>query len=296
MLLGEGEFGVVHEVVRLRLDEVGDAPPTPIPTPTPPSSFALPATTPPQSIVLPSVDPTIALGSARTIDPPDLSLAQHDDDLTDTLGRAAIVESLHPSSHSEGLLLSDSVSEVDVDDDLSLHSHLYQTTDHTTLRRTMSSHAVREGQARYAVKRLKDSLERGSKEHFDASLDLACEAKFLASISHSNIVRLRGIVGEPGTVDYALVLDRLTCTLEHRMVEWKHLQQKYSGFLGMGRNSSALQHVLAERLLAVFDIARAMRHLHSLKILYRDLKPGTISPWGFLCYSLVLLSEKSHKI
>jgi len=176
-------------------------------------------------------------------------------------------------------------------------------------RRNMAQRHHRNGEARYALKRIKESLihaadaetknKKGDAKSFDkentalmdAVVDLACEAKYLASISHSNIIRLRGTVGVPGTPGFCLLMDRLVRTLDQQIEkEWKIQQQKYKGkLLGvLGRDSKGQQQLYADRLLATFDIARAMRHLHYKGIIYRDLKPGT---YGQTIYAMYLKSS-----
>lgn len=176
----------------------------------------------------------------------------------------------------------------------------------------MATHLTRNyGVARYAVKRLRripknevddDDCTTVQKQHdADAMVDLVCEALFLQNLrSHSNIIKLRATVGVPGTPSFMLVLDRLQCNLHGRMREWQIQDRKFRGnkvmkwFLLMrcGRHSRIhkQQKLYAERLLAAFDIARALRHLHKHSILYRDIKVR-----GFL--SIILhecLSLDSH--
>ena len=131
----------------------------------------------------------------------------------------------------------------------------------------------RNGRPRYALKRLKDDLSE--RVRIDAAIDLACEAEFLKRISHSNIVRLRAVVGEPGTLDYALILDLLTQTLNEKLVVWRKQHKECRGKWGgiFGRDQEKLQRMLTDRLLLSFDIARAMQHIHKKNICYRDLKP-----------------------
>ena len=116
----------------------------------------------------------------------------------------------------------------------------------------------------------------------NAAIDLACEATFLASLSHSNIVRLRATVGSIGSENFCIIMDRLTDTLEDRMTTWMTRSQKCRpprGVVGLVLKASRekqqrWQQLYADRLLAAFDIARAIRYLHAHKIIYRDIKPG----------------------
>jgi serine/threonine protein kinase len=147
----------------------------------------------------------------------------------------------------------------------------------------LASHCqVTGGVARYALKRMRKGASESSP--LNAVLDLACEAKFLASITHSNIIGLRGLVGEPGNLDFAILMDRLTGTLTEKLVEWKASRQKlrqhwFGDLFRPNTNNihkNEMKELLVVQLFAAFDIARAMRHLHDKKLLYRDLKPDNI--------------------
>lgn len=135
----------------------------------------------------------------------------------------------------------------------------------------MVHHPSRNGDARYVVKRLSSKVSPDM--HDDAIVDLTCEAMFLTQMSHPNIARLRATVGSPGTASFMLVLDRLTENLHVKISHWKRDVQHCRGKLGFFRRDKVgLEALFTERLLAAFDIARALRHLHRHKIIYRDIK------------------------
>lgn len=133
------------------------------------------------------------------------------------------------------------------------------------LREYMSKHVLRHGQGRYAVKRVRRDL----KDPVSAILDLAVEAKFLASIKHPNIVRMRGTSGVPGSPNFMMVMDRLSLTLKEKIRGWNRELKRKTGLFQLlspakaKQTKAAIEDQYADKLLAIFDIARAIRYLHN---------------------------------
>ena len=79
-----------------------------------------------------------------------------------------------------------SVSDIDLKElDTDHMDHVEELVSH---RGFLKHHCMRNGIARYAIKQLKSSLS--TRKKFDGAIDIAIEAKFLSSLSHSNIVKI----------------------------------------------------------------------------------------------------------
>jgi hypothetical protein len=149
--------------------------------------------------------------------------------------------------------------------------------DQNTTRGFMKDHCLRNGEARYAVKRIRHDLI-GEEDITDAAIDLAREAQFLAGLSHPNIIKIRGTSNVPGHPKYCLILDRLYDTLEVQMQKWKVMVKRHQGrFKGLlGKKTEELNNIWMARLLAAYDLSHALSYLHKRGILHRDIKPANI--------------------
>jgi serine/threonine protein kinase len=133
----------------------------------------------------------------------------------------------------------------------------------------MATHVHRRGKSRYVIKRLKNKFEDPC-VMFAAAADIASEALILANIKHTSIITIRATVGTPGKSDFGIILDRLQYTLKQKIKDWADAKKLLKGGilqrlvrpLGCLEDSHRLEVMHSDRLLAVYDIARALQYLH----------------------------------
>ena len=117
---------------------------------------------------------------------------------------------------------------------------------------------------RYALKFIRaNSQDTSHVWRFGATLDLAREAKFLASLNHPNIIKMHGTVADPGHPEFAIVLERLVLTLDKAIRQWKdELKQRKHLLLNFAKSKPGKRAFELKRLMVMHDIANAVDHLH----------------------------------
>mmetsp|Transcript_18024 Transcript_18024/g.49067 ORF Transcript_18024/g.49067 Transcript_18024/m.49067 type:complete len:464 (-) Transcript_18024:2230-3621(-) len=174
------------------------------------------------------------------------------------------------------------VQRIDLVEDLSMAENAKKISSplQSEHRAFVSKHVFGESSqnCRYAIKFLSVETIEDASRFCTGAADLVVEAKFLASLSHPNIIKLRGMAAA-GTSGFAtlhergyfLLLDRLQCTLEHKIDHWRNFEKAMSSDSNKKR-----KQFLAERLHVSFDVAAALSYLHNHHVIYRDLKPDNI--------------------
>jgi len=143
--------------------------------------------------------------------------------------------------------------------------------------------------SRYAIKYLKpETMKKNFYRYQQGVVDIVREAAILSSLSHPNIVKLRGLsrngtagFAKPTEANYFLILDRLYGTLDEKIKKWAtKLNSNNNKLKRMFTSSSSSlekeRSFLVKRLLIAYDIAQALQYLYERNIIFRDLKPQNI--------------------
>ena len=146
------------------------------------------------------------------------------------------------------------------------------------MRGFLKKYCIRDGDCRYAIKKLSPESHTDQTLFLKGTVDMAVEARFLANMEHPHIVKMRG-TGSSGEFEsgFYIILDRLFGTLEDRIRKWKKAETKTKGVIGkMVGGKKKLAKLQLEKAHVVFDLATGMKYLHEHNIIYRDLKPENI--------------------
>jgi len=159
-----------------------------------------------------------------------------------------------------------------------IENHSKKSIDDT--KELMSRNCLRHGNCRYAMKYLRNGDNLSEREIARGRIDFAVEVKYLKALTHPSIIKLRGLGGKDLLhPNFFFLMDRLQCTLEERIQEWKTSSEKTKESRGgLFRKSSVRKNniLLRKKLEVAYDVASACEYLHSHKLIHRDIKPENV--------------------
>ena len=131
-------------------------------------------------------------------------------------------------------------------------------------RRYLSNNCLRDGDARYAIKKVRTDLD--SEDFCRGIRDLALEAKFLSVIDHPHIIKIRAMASSKYlSRDFFVILDRLYNTLEKQIEIWGDVKRVYNGPIAklLDFRGKKKKKLLMKKLNVAYDIASAVDYLHA---------------------------------
>lgn len=148
-------------------------------------------------------------------------------------------------------------------------------------RSIMKENVRRNGDARYAIKKLHSDLD--DRERARGMIDLYIEVQVLERLFHPNIVKMRGMSSAivERTADFFFLMDRLYGTLKDKMVVWREELPKQGGvwkklLSGTKQSSSTTAQKVKvsylTRITVAYDLSSAFSYMHKRHLVYRDIK------------------------
>jgi len=128
-------------------------------------------------------------------------------------------------------------------------------------RQFIADKCMRNGHARYCLKKLNSDIYKDQEQYDQGIDDLAMEMKILATLKHHHIIKIRGAAeGDTLQKENFIIVDRLNDILTSRFVTWKQKTRKPWNKFG-----GNYQKLLYKRLTVAYELSTALEYLHKHK-------------------------------
>ena len=128
-------------------------------------------------------------------------------------------------------------------------------------RQFIADKCMRNGHARYCLKKLKSDIYKDPKQCNVGINGLAMEMKILATLKHPHIIKIRGAAeGDTLQKGNFIIVDRLNDILTSRFVTWKKKTKKPWNKFG-----GNYQKLFYKRLTVAYELSTALEYLHKHK-------------------------------
>lgn len=149
------------------------------------------------------------------------------------------------------------------------------------LEKTCKKGVSHDEDAHYAIKCIRKVVVNDEVKYRTAVKDSVTEVYLLSNLSHKHILRIKGVVAcDKGhtkkntgqDAGYLILMERIYGTLTDTFIEWRYQSESICFKLSKKKR----KNFLLLQLKLAYQLSEALKYLHNLNIMYRDIKQDNI--------------------